>query len=186
MTIEIVKPALEHLPSYKAALERDWSPDNVRLLDATREQLAAIAARPAAFVASLDDPEGRQPPLQLPDGSFVQRLPSIRRWVWDGEMAGSIGLRWQKGTAELPPHVLGHIGYAIVPWKSGRGYATEALRLMLGEAKALGLPYVELTSDPENAPSHKVILNNGGRLIERFVKHAAYGGESLRFRIELA
>ncbi|TGQ03169.1 GNAT family N-acetyltransferase, partial [Mesorhizobium sp. M00.F.Ca.ET.217.01.1.1] len=24
--IEIVKPALEHLPSYKAALERGWSP----------------------------------------------------------------------------------------------------------------------------------------------------------------
>ena len=29
--IEIVKPALEHLPSYKAALERGWSPGDVRL-----------------------------------------------------------------------------------------------------------------------------------------------------------
>ena len=185
MTVKLVKPALEYLPSYKAALERDWSPDNVRLLEATREQLAAIASDPAAFVASLDDPEAKQPPFQLPDGSFVQRLPSIRRWVWDGEMAGSIGFRWQKGTAELPAHVLGHIGYAIVPWKSGRGYATEALRLMLDGARALGLPYVELTADPDNMPSQKVILNNGGRLVEQFAKHAAYGGESLRFRIEL-
>ncbi len=185
MTVALVKPALEYLPSYKAALERDWSPDNVRLLEATREQLVAITQDPTGFVASLDDPEGRQPPFQLPDGSFVQRLPSIRRWIWDGEMAGSIGFRWQKGTAELPAHVLGHIGYAIVPWKSGLGYATEALRLMLGEARALRLPHVELTADPDNWPSQKVILNNGGRLVERFAKHAAYGGESLRYRIEL-
>ncbi len=33
MSVELVKPALEYLPSYKAALERNWSPDNVRLLD---------------------------------------------------------------------------------------------------------------------------------------------------------
>ncbi|TIW25228.1 MAG: GNAT family N-acetyltransferase, partial [Mesorhizobium sp.] len=46
--IEIVKPALEHLPSYKAALERGWSPDNVRLLEATREQLEAIEQDPVA------------------------------------------------------------------------------------------------------------------------------------------
>ncbi|MGE0283266.1 MAG: GNAT family N-acetyltransferase [Rhizobiaceae bacterium] len=183
--MKLVRPALEYLPSYRAALERNWSPDNVRLLEATREQLAAIDDDPAAFVASLDDPAGRQPPIKLPDGSLVQRLPSIRRWVWDGEIAGSIGFRWQKGTAELPAHVLGHIGYAIVPWKSGRGYATEALRLILVEARALGLPYVELTADPDNASSQKVIVNNGGRLVERFAKHAAYGGESLRYRIEL-
>ena len=185
MSVELVKPSLDYLLSYKAALERGWSPDNVRLLEATREQLAAIAENPVAFVASLDDPEGRQPPFQLPDGSLVPRLPSIRRWVWDGEVAGSIGFRWQKDTPELPEHVLGHIGYAIVPWKSGRGYATEALRLMLGEARSLGLPYVELTADPDNWPSQKVILNNGGRLVERFAKHAAYGGESVRYRIEL-
>jgi predicted acetyltransferase len=185
MAVRLVKPALAYLPSYKAALERNWSPDNVRLLEATREQLAAIAADPLAFVASLDDPDGKQPAIKLPDGSSVQRLPSIRRWIWDEEMAGSIGFRWQKGTAELPAHVLGHIGYSIVPWKSGRGYATAALSLMLDEARAIGLPYVELTADPDNVPSQKVILNNGGQLVERFSKHPAYGGESLRFRIGL-
>ncbi|TIX68141.1 MAG: GNAT family N-acetyltransferase, partial [Mesorhizobium sp.] len=110
--VEIVKPALEHLPSYKAALERGWSPDNVRLEEATREQLAAIEEDPAAFLASLDDPEGRGPPITLPDGTTVPRLPGFRRWIWDGEAAGSIGFRWQPGTAALPSHVLGHIGYA--------------------------------------------------------------------------
>ncbi|RUV21366.1 GNAT family N-acetyltransferase, partial [Mesorhizobium sp. M1A.F.Ca.IN.022.04.1.1] len=110
--VEIVKPALEHLPSYKAALERGWSPDNVRLLEATREQLEAIEEDPVAFLADLDDPEAKGSPIALPDGTTVPRLPGFRRWIWDGEAAGSIGLRWQKGTSALPPHVLGHIGYA--------------------------------------------------------------------------
>lgn len=185
MTVELVKPSMHCLPSYKAALERGWSPDNVRLDAARVEQLAAIEHDPTAFVDSLDDPDARGKPIELLDGTFVRRLPSFRRWIWDGEMAGSIGLRWQRGTAELPPHVLGHIGYAVVPWKSGRGYATDALRLMLPDARALGLPYVELTADPDNLPSQKVILNNGGVLLERFEKVAAYDGESLRFRIAL-
>jgi hypothetical protein len=47
--------------------------------------------------------------LTLPDGSQVPRLPSYRRWLWDGELCGSIGFRWQVGTSALPPHVLGHI-----------------------------------------------------------------------------
>jgi predicted acetyltransferase len=184
--IEIVKPAPEHLPSYKAALERGWSPDNVRLLEATREQLAAIEEDPVAFLAGLDDPEAKGPPIALPDGTKVARLPGFRRWIWDGEAAGSIGLRWQTGTSTLPSHVLGHIGYAVVPWKRGRGYATEALRLMLEEARAVGLDYVEITAKPGNPASHKVITANGGNLVERFFEDAAYGGaESLRFRIDL-
>jgi predicted acetyltransferase len=184
--IEIVKPALEHLPSYKAALERGWSPDNVRLLEATREQLAAIEKDPVEFLASLDDPEAKGPPITLPDGTTVPRLPGFRRWIWDGEAAGSIGLRWQRGTSALPPHVLGHIGYAVVPWKEGRGYATEALRLMLGEARAVGLDHVEITTDLDNLASQKVTLANGGILVGRFTKVAAYGGaESLKYRIDL-
>lgn len=184
--MHLVKPALDYLPSYRAALERGWSPDNVRLADATREQLAAIEADPAAFVASLDDPEAKGPPIPLLDGRLVPRLPGFRRWMWDGGFAGSIGLRWQKGTSALPPHVLGHIGYAVVPWKRKQGFATEALRLMLHEARVIGLDHVDITADPDNVASHKVVLANGGVEMERFFKDPGYGGqESVRFRILL-
>ena len=186
MTFALTRPRLEALPSYEAALNRGWSPDNIRGPVAAAEQLARIAADPAAFVDGLEDLEARGGPISLPDGGKAERLPGFVRWMWDGEFCGSVGFRWQPGTAELPPHVLGHAGYAVPPWKRGQGYATRALGLLLPEVRALGLPWIDLTTDPNNIPSQQVILSNGGRLLGRFTKPAAYGGgEGLRFRIEL-
>ncbi len=185
--MELVRPALEHLPRYRAALERAWSPNTVNA-EAWRSELDQIDTDPAAFLASLHDPEGSGEPITLPDGSVAARLPGYRRWIWDHDFSGSIGLRWQPGTAALPPHVLGHVGYAVVPWKRGRGLATAALRELLPEVRSLGLPYVELTTDVDNVASHRVIINNGGVLIERFAKPPAYGSTlpALRWRIELS
>ena len=82
--------------------------------------------------------------------------------------------------------MLGHIGYGVVPWKQGLGHASRALALLLPDARALGLAYVELTTEAANIPSQRVILANGGRLVERFNKLDAHGGaESLRYRIDL-
>lgn len=184
--MQLVWPAQEYLASYVAALERGWSPDNMRGEVAAREELARISADPAAFLAALVDRDAKGPPITLPDGSTVPRLPGYRRWMWDGEVCGSIGLRWQPGTTALPPHCLGHIGYAVVPWKQGRGYATLALGLLLPDARAEGLPFVELTTEPANIASQRVIVANGGVLVERFTTPAALGAtEVLRFRIDL-
>lgn len=165
--MELVVPSLDRLDAYADALHRGWSPDNIRLEVAAREELARMAEDAAAFVAALDDREAKGPPIALPDGTLLARLPGFRRWMWDGEFCGSIGFRWQPGTSALPPQVLGHIGYAVVPWKRRRGYATAALALMLVEARREGLDHVLLTTDPDNEPSQKVILANGGVLIER-------------------
>jgi len=184
--MELVWPSSQHLPSYIAALERGWSPDNVRGVAAAREELAKIHADPRGFLESMVDREAKAGQVILPDGSTVARLPGYRRWIWDGEFCGSIGLRWQPGSAELPAHCLGHIGYAVVPWKRGRGYATLALRMLLLEARDEGLPFVEITTDPENIASQRVITVNGGVLVERFTKPAQYGAvPGLRFRISL-
>jgi predicted acetyltransferase len=177
---------MEHLPGYVAALERGWSADNIRGAAAAKEELEQIQTNAAAFLERMTDPEAKAGPVTLPDGSLVQRIPGFRRWLWDGEFCGSIGLRWQNGTAALPSHCLGHIGFAVVPWKQGRGYAKRALSLLLPEAQAAGLPFVELTTDPENLASQRVITANGGRLVERFTEPAAYGGKpGLRYRIAL-
>jgi len=184
--MELVWPAREHLPGYVAALKRGWSYNSLRGEAVAREELACIAADADAFLASLVDREGKGPRITLPDGSRVPRLPGYRRWMWDGEFCGSIGFRWQAGTEALPPWCLGHIGYAVVPWKQRRGYATAALGAMLRDVRAEGLRYVEITTDPDNAASQKVITANGGVFVEEFVTTQEYGGKrESRYRIFL-
>jgi predicted acetyltransferase len=162
--LELREPSVALLPAYAAALEQGWSPNNLR--DVSTEQLEAIRTDPSAFIAEHTAQTGM---VKLPDGSEVPRLPGRLRWMWDGDFAGQIGLRWQDGSETLPDHILGHIGYAVVPWKRCRGYATKALRLMVREARAVGLARVEVTSDVDNIASRRVIEANGGRLIREFL-----------------
>jgi len=56
MSLELVVPSLDHLPFYRDALERGWSPDNVNLEKTARIHLTRIAEDPAGFVASLTEP----------------------------------------------------------------------------------------------------------------------------------
>jgi predicted acetyltransferase len=182
----LVWPSSEYLPGYIAALERGWSPDNLAGQAAVREELERIALDRDAFLASLVDKEGTGAPVTLLDGTTAPRLPGYRRWMWDGDFCGSIGFRWQLGTEALPPYCLGHIGYAVVPWKQGRGYATRALHDMLQEARTVGLRWVDLTTDPDNVASQRVITANGGVLIEEFVTPRALGStRKHRYRVHL-
>lgn len=184
--MELIRPTPEHLPSHVAALQRGWSPDNLRPA-AAQEALERIASNPAGLYALIDDPEGLGPPVTGPDGVQRPRLPGLIRWMWDEEgFAGLINLRWMRDHAPLPPTVLGHIGYSVVPWKRRRGYATRALAQLLPLARAHGLPHAELTTDADNLASQRVITANGGVLVEHFNKPAAYGGApSIRYRITL-
>lgn len=184
--MELVWPTATHLPSYVEALTKGWSADNTRP-EAAAERLAKVNADSAAFLASLVLREPKGETVTLPDGSKVPRLPGYERWMWDGEFCGSIGLRWQRGTQELPPHCLGHIGYAVVPWKQRRGYASRALALLLPQARAEGLEFVEITTDPTNLASQRVIEANGGVLFEHFTKPPQFGSTpGLRYRIRVA
>lgn len=187
--LRLVRPARAHLASYADALARGWSPDTQRPV-AARETLALLAADPDALFARQEDREAAGPPIVLPDGSTVPRLPSVTRWLWDGAFVGQIGARWQRGTPDLPPTCLGHVGYSVVPWKRRQGHATRALALFLDalrdDLRAEGLPWVEITTDPANLASQRVAEANGAVLVERFTKLPAHGGgEGLRYRIAL-
>lgn len=177
----LLPPSRDHLGAYAAALRQGWSPNNVR--DVSGEQLAAIDADPAAFVAQFSAQGGT---VTLGDGRVVPRLPGPVRWLWDGDFCGAISLRYQPGTEALPDHVLGHIGYGVVPWKRGRGYATEALRQVLPFARDAGLRHVGLTCDDDNRPSQRVIEANGGHLVSRSPEADRPGHDKLLYRIVLA
>jgi predicted acetyltransferase len=194
--MQLIRPTLAHLPGYIAALERGWSPDTTRGPEAAVEALEKIRAKPDSLFATVDDPQAKGPSWTAPDGTVRARIPGLLRWMWDDApdsegtvpgFIGSINLRWMQGHAALPPHILGHLGYAVVPWQRQRGHATRALGLLLPIAQVQGMPFVEITTDPDNIASQRVISNNGGVLVEQFTKDPAWGSKpGLRYRIELA
>jgi predicted acetyltransferase len=88
-------------------------------------------------------------------------VPASMYWIVNAEgYVGRITIR-HRLTEELK-RVGGHIGYVVRPSKRGQGYASEALRMALKEAKLLGLAQVLLTCDDDNTASIRVIEKNGG------------------------
>ena len=181
MTV-LVTPDLAHLPAYAAALQRGWSPNTTR--DVCAEQLAAIADDSATFLARLIQPEGGT--LMLPSGETVPYLPGTTRWMWSEGFCGAINLRHQRGTTDLPPHVSGHIGYSVVPWRQREGHGTAALRLMLPLAAALGLPFVIITCNTDNAGSRRIIEACGGAFLHEADDNLMPGLRKLVYRVALA
>lgn len=186
--MQLVWPEAKYLPNYVAALRQGWSANTLRP-EAAHEELEAIETDPNGFLAALVDREAKGEPFVLPDGSLAQRLPGYTRWIWDGDFCGSINFRWQPGTSALPPTCLGHIGYSVVPWRRGHGYATRALAMLIEEIKAQGLAgveFLEITTDPDNNASQRVIEKNGGVFIERFTRPPQFlGTEGMRYRVYL-
>jgi predicted acetyltransferase len=181
--MQLVWPAEQYMASYIAALEQGWLSDTVRGAVAAQEELQQIASDRQRFLSLTVDREAQGPPITMPDGSTVPRLPGYKRWLWDGEFCGEISFRWQPGTTALPPHCLGHIGYGVVPWKRGHGYAKQALNQFLQDVRSEGLPFIEITTDVTNIASRRVIETNGGVFVEQFTKTLQQGGtEGLRFR----
>lgn len=189
--ISLQVPGRALLGFYQAALRDGWSPNTTR--NVAPEQLAAIAADADAFLAEIRGGPGR---IRLPDGREVDRIPGPTRWIFaedrpERPFVGSINLRWQEDAQgrpmlALPEHVLGHIGYSILPAFAGHGYASAALAAMLGIAREAGLPEISITCDETNHASRRIIEKNGGRLIETFVM-PLYGPEPhLRFILSTA
>ncbi len=185
--IELRWPDEALVEHYLAALKRGWQPSSSDP-EPTAKQIDAIENDRQAFLHRQVDLDGSAPPVPLSDGTLVDRIPGYQKWIWDGEFCGGIGLRWAAdGSTDLPWYVMGHIGYGVVPWKRRRGYATRALKMILPEARARGLAFVELTTEHDNIASQKVMEAAGAVLHERFTMPETHGGQpALRYRITLS
>jgi RimJ/RimL family protein N-acetyltransferase len=75
-------------------------------------------------------------------------------------------------------HRQGEIGYIFHPDHAGRGYATEAARVMLGLGfEAYGLHRIIGRIDARNAPSARVLERLGMRREAHFVQNEMFKGE---------
>jgi predicted acetyltransferase len=180
--VELVVPSIKHVPSYLTALENGWTFDAF-FTGGVENAIRLARNSPEVLVETLLGTASKT--VTLPSGDPVPRLPSTMRWMWDGEFAGSINVRWKSGTTELPEYVLGHIGYGVVTERQGLGYATAALTGILPLAWEAGLPFVELTTVLDNIASQKVIASNGGVVVEEFTAPVEQGlHQMFRWRIE--
>ena len=94
-------PALKYLEKYRAAVETRWWPSTTQP-EAAAEVLITISSDPDGFINSLYDPDALGDDIQLPEGSFVKRLPSFCRLIRDDDFRGSIKLIRRHGTDALP------------------------------------------------------------------------------------
>jgi predicted acetyltransferase len=162
-SIVLVEPSLLNLSGFEDALAKGWSPDPRRQQDKAyiEAELATLRHDRTGFLARLTSGDiiatsvsSREP----------QRLVLRPFWIWDGEFCGYITLRHMPGTTRLPLHVPGHVGYSVVPWKQGREYATQALRLLLPIAAKAGFERISVICNEDNLASRRVIEKAGGML----------------------
>ncbi len=84
--------------------------------------------------------------------------------VTDGLRVGRMHMRATND--EAITHTLGHTGYAVDEEHRGNGYATRALRLIVGLARACDIAPLWVLIEPENLPSRKVAENAGFALVD--------------------
>jgi len=161
--VVLLQPDLEHLSGFEAALAAGWSPDPRRAGNEAHVhgELQRLRQNRLGFLHDLI-PDGRQRA-----GFGSPPLTTRLFWIWDGEFCGSISLRFQAGTEELPPEVSGHVGYSVVPWKQRNGHATTALSLLMAVASKEGLDRLVVLCNEDNDASRRVIERNGGELFMR-------------------
>ena len=95
----------------------------------------------------------------LPDGYVAQSI----YWLYEDVIPIGIGKIRHSLTTSTRNNG-GNIGYAISFPYRGKGYGTDFLRLLLEEAKFIGVEEIILTIDVDNEPSIRVCENNGGML----------------------
>ncbi|MCX5661260.1 MAG: GNAT family N-acetyltransferase [Planctomycetota bacterium] len=101
------------------------------------------------------------------EARFLSRAPEYRfaiHRVGDGLRVGRIHLR---GTHDpLIVGTLGHTGYAVDEPHRRKGYATRAVRLIVGLARNWGVLPLWVVIEPDNIASRRTVERAGFRLVE--------------------
>jgi predicted acetyltransferase len=101
-----------------------------------------------------------------------------------GRVLGFAQLRHRPScNPDLPPEAANHIYYEIAEPHRGQGHGKTLLRLVLIEARHIGLKRVRLTVTDDNATSRHIVEGAGGQLVGEFTSRT---GETYRlFEVSL-
>ena len=101
-------------------------------------------------------------------------VPASSYWLMDGGVPVGRGNLRHRLTDALRESG-GHIGYAVASNQRGKGYGRELLRLMLEEARRMGITEeILVTVNPGNTASRRVAEANGGQLRRETEEHVYY------------
>ena len=150
MIVHLVKPNNQLLAGYECALAAGWSPEtSPKPQHGIREQhLREIHADPQGFLKRLT--VTNRVVERLLDGTPVPPMREVVYWISDGEFSGVVSLRCLQNSGELPAGVSGHVSCSVVPWKSRKGYARQALADLLQTAPRFGLERLLVTTHQDN------------------------------------
>jgi len=137
---------------------RPWWPEDAEEL--TRVIAHETVATKLARVPWPYARENAEAFLALPRGAAEPRFAILAHGGNYPRLIGSIGLRREEGAHEL--------GYWLTPDAWGHGYATEAARIVIEQARhALGVKRIEAHHHLDNAASRKVLTKLGFREVRR-------------------
>ncbi|PEQ12963.1 GNAT family N-acetyltransferase [Novosphingobium sp. PC22D] len=131
-------------------LRPSWPEDVDELLDVLRDD---EVARNLAVVALPSDAEAARRYLEQPRDPFLPHFFIYLRGAHGSRLVGGIGLGRHGNEVEL--------GYWIAQAHRGRGYAAEAVRAVLAQARALGHHRIYASHFADNGASARVLQSVG-------------------------
>ena len=146
------------------------------------DMLQRIGANENGFINSAKDMDYAEFPAWLAKKVDMARGIGLEDWMvpagtyWlmaDGVPVGQGNLRHR--LTDALREAGGHIGYAVASDQRGKGYGKELLRLLLEEARRIGITEeILVTVYPDNTASRHVAEANGGELRRETEARAYY------------
>ncbi len=159
MMLKLIKPSTEFKNSYINACEEGF----IHGFNTESDFINNLKDNFDKFLQEEFYKDFKPKQILCEDGKYYDKVPQTSFWLVEGkEFIGQFDLRHY-----LTPFLLyksGHIAYGIRISQRKKGYATKGLRLLLKEAKKLGLKKVMVAAKEENIGSWKAIEKNGGVL----------------------